>query len=320
MSADLRPAPFGARLAAAMHDAGPLCAGIDPHPALLADWGVGDDVDGLERFALTCVEAFAGSVAAVKPQSAFFERHGSRGVAVLERVVAEARAAGVLCLVDAKRGDVGSTMAAYAEAYVGDGSPLAGDAVTVSAYLGFGSLDPLLDLAETTGRGVLVLALTSNPEGVGVQHALAPASGRAVARDVAEGAAARNALRRAGGDAVIDLDRARARRGPATATSAGGVAAAADELGSVGLVVGATVGDAARRLGIDLAAVGGPLLAPGLGAQGAGPGDLEGVFGDARRAVLPAMSRELLRAGPRTGALRDAAVAAADACRAALGR
>lgn len=320
MSADHDPTPFGARLAAAMDEAGPLCAGIDPHPGLLADWGLADDVDGLERFALTCVEAFAGSAAAIKPQAAFFERHGSRGVAVLERVIAEASAANVLCIVDAKRGDVGSTMAAYADAYVGDGSPLAGDAVTVSAYLGFGSLDPLLDLAEATGRGVFVLALTSNPEGVGVQHALAPASGRAVARDVAEGAAARNTLRRVGGDAVIDLDRARARRGPSVVTTSPGGVAAAEELGSVGLVVGATVGDAARRLGIDLAAVGGPLLAPGLGAQGAGPGDLEAVFGDARRAVLPAMSRELLRAGPRTGALRDAARTAADACRAGLGR
>ncbi len=319
MSSDQHPAPFGARLAAAMDDAGPLCAGIDPHPGLLAGWGLPDDVDGLERFALTCVEAFAGSAAAIKPQAAFFERHGSQGVAVLERVIAESSAAGVLCIVDAKRGDVGSTMAAYADAYVGEGSPLAGDAVTVSAYLGFGSLDPLLDLAETTGRGVFVLALTSNPEGVGVQHALAPASGRAVARDVAEGAAARNTLRRAGGDAVIDLDRARARRSPSVVTTSPG-AADGEELGSVGLVVGATVGDAARRLGIDLAAVGGPLLAPGLGAQGAGPGDLEAVFGDARRAVLPAMSRELLRAGPRTGALRDATRTAADACRAGLGR
>lgn len=317
MSTDLITPPFGARLAAAMDEAGPLCAGIDPHPGLLADWGLDDDADGLERFALTCVEAFAGSVAAVKPQAAFFERHGSRGVAVLERVIAEARAAGVLCLVDAKRGDVGSTMAAYADAFVGDGSPLAGDAVTVSAYLGFGSLDPLLDLAETTGRGVFVLALTSNPEGVAVQHALAPASGRAVARDVAEGAAARNALRRAGGDAVIDLDRARARRGPSGGPSAG---AGGGELGSVGLVVGATVGDSPRRLGIDLAAVGGPLLAPGLGAQGGAAGDLEAVFGDARRAVLPAMSRELLRAGPRVVSLRDVARTAADACRDGLGR
>ena len=303
------PVPFGARLAAAMDALGPLCAGIDPHPALLAAWGLDDDVAGLERFALTCVEAFAGAVAAVKPQAAFFERHGSAGVAVLERVISEAGTARTVCVVDAKRGDVGSTMEAYADAFAGDGSPLAGDAVTATAYLGLGSLDPLLERAAATGRGVFVLALTSNPQGVSVQHALAPDSGRAVARDVAEGVAARNAatLSAAGGDAVIDLEGRRAR-------------AAGAALGSVGLVVGATVGDAPRRLGIDLAAVGGPLLAPGLGAQGAGPADLERVFGDARAAVLPAMSRELLAAGPDAGALREAARRAAQACAVGLGR
>ena len=335
------PVPFGARLAAAMDDLGPLCAGIDPHPALLAAWGLDDDVAGLERFALTCVEAFAGAVAAVKPQAAFFERHGSAGVAVLERVISETSAASTLCVVDAKRGDVGSTMAAYADAFAGEGSPLAGDAVTATAYLGLGSLDPLLERAAATGRGVFVLALTSNPEGVAVQHALAPDSGRAVARDVAEGVAAINAatLAAAGGDAVIDLEGRRARAdgrggregaavgdgaGAGAQARAGGAApatrSARTPLGSVGLVVGATVGDAPRRLGIDLAAVGGPLLAPGLGAQGAGPADLERVFGDARGAVLPAMSRELLAAGPDVGALREAARRAAQACAAGLGR
>lgn len=319
------PVPFGARLAAAMDAAGPLCAGIDPHPALLRAWGLDDDAAGLERFALTCVEAFAGAAAAIKPQSAFFERHGSAGVAVLERVIAEANAARTLCVVDAKRGDVGSTMAAYADAYTGDGSPLAGDAVTATAYLGLGSLDPLFERAAATGRGVFVLALTSNPEGAAVQHALAPDSGRAVARDVAEGVAVINAatLGAAGGAAVIDLERRRARADGGRACAGGGstlLPGARAALGSVGLVVGATVGDAPRRLGIDLAAVGGPLLAPGLGAQGATAAGLAAVFGDARGAVLPAMSRELLAAGPDVRALREATLRAADACRAGLGR
>ncbi len=285
--------PFGARLAAAVARDGPLCAGIDPHPALLAAWGLDDDAAGLERFALGALEGFTGSVAAVKPQSAFFERHGSAGVAVLERVVAACREAGVLCVVDAKRGDVGSTMAAYARAYAGEGSPLAGDAVTATPYLGAGSLTPLLDLAEATGRGVFVLALTSNPEGAAVQHALDPATGRSVAAGVAAAVTAHNAARRGGA-----------------------------ELGSGGLVVGATVGDAPARLGLDLAAVRGPLLAPGLGAQGATPADLLTVFGEeacASGAVLPAVSRELLAAGPSPAALRDAARRTADAARAVLG-
>ena len=112
---------FGDRLTAAIQERGPACIGIDPHASLLLDWGLADDLVSLERFALTCVEAFADLAAVVKPQSAFFERFGSRGIAVLERTIAEARAAGALVLLDVKRGDIGSTMAAYAEAYLSGG-------------------------------------------------------------------------------------------------------------------------------------------------------------------------------------------------------
>lgn len=267
-------APFGARLAAAMDDHGPLCVGIDPHPGLLASWGLPDDASGLREFGLRVVEAVGGRVAAVKPQAAFFERHGSRGVAALEDVLEAARAAGTLTIVDAKRGDIGSTMSAYAEAFLRDGSPLAGDALTVSPFLGFGSLDPAVDLALATGRGLFVLCLTSNPEGHEVQHARG-LDGRTVAASVAARAA--------------DLN--------------GG----AHPLGSVGLVVGATVGGGAAQAGVDLAAVNGPLLAPGVGAQGAGATELTRVFGGARGAVLASSSRGVLGAGPEVGALRRAA-------------
>ncbi|HEY0188548.1 MAG TPA: orotidine-5'-phosphate decarboxylase [Cellulomonas sp.] len=283
--------PFGARLGAAMSAHGPLCVGIDPHAALLSDWGLTDDVAGLRRFALTVLEAVAGRVAAVKPQAAFFERHGSGGVAVLEEVVAAGRDTGTLVVVDAKRGDIGSTMGGYADAYLRDGSPLAGDALTVSPYLGFGSLAPAVEAARATGRGLFVLALTSNPEGAAVQHAR-DADGVAVAARIAAEAAALNSVE------VTD--------------------AAAGTLGSVGLVVGATIGDAARRLGVDLASVRGPLLAPGVGAQGAGPAELADVFGAARSAVLASSSRGVLAAGPDVGALRDAARRAADAAGDAL--
>ena len=164
--------PFGARLVAAIDERGPLCVGIDPHPGLLQAWGLPTSVAGLERFALTVVEALAPTVAVLKPQSAFFESYGSAGIAVLERVLAEARQAGALVLLDAKRGDIGSTMSAYAAAYLTDGSPLAADALTVSPYLGFGSLLPAVDVALAEGRGLFVLALTSNPEGRTVQHAV----------------------------------------------------------------------------------------------------------------------------------------------------
>lgn len=279
---DTARAPFGARLAAATASRGPLCVGIDPHPGLLRDWGLDDDVVGLERFALTVVEALADRVAVLKPQAAFFERHGSRGVAVLERVLAEAASAGALTIADAKRGDIGSTMAAYADAFVGEGSPLAADAVTASPYLGFGSLRPLLDLARATGRGVFVLALTSNPEGPQVQHARTQ-DGRTVAQTILDAIAAQNA--------------------------------GATPQGSVGAVVGATVGAAGTA---HVLAVNGPLLAPGIGAQGATADDLRAVFGPALGAVLPSSSREVLRGGPGVAGLRAAAEATLEQVRAAL--
>lgn len=264
-------APFGARVSAAMSRRGPLCVGIDPHPGLLEAWGLPASAGGLERFAMTCVEALAPEIAVLKPQSAFFEAFGSRGIAVLERVVAESRAAGALVLMDVKRGDIDSTMAAYGAAYLGEGSPLAGDAVTVSPFLGFGSLGPALSLAETTGRGIFVLALTSNKEGVSVQRAVT-GDGRTVAQTIVDEAAACNAD--------------------------------ASPLGSVGLVVGATVG----RTELDLSALNGPILAPGFGAQGATVADLATVFGESLRQVLPSTSRDVLRHGPDPAALRAAAL------------
>ncbi|SHN45012.1 orotidine-5'-phosphate decarboxylase [Cryptosporangium aurantiacum] len=272
---------FGARLARAVAERGPLCVGIDPHPGLLDAWGLTSDADGVERFARTVVEALAAQVAVLKPQSAFFERFGSRGIAVLERVIRDARAAGALVLNDVKRGDIGSTVDGYAAAYLDPASPLCGDAMTASPYLGFGSLAPLIATAREHGNGVFVLALTSNPEGPQVQHAVA-ADGRTVAQTIL--------------DSVADAN------------------AGYDPYGPVGVVVGATVGDT----GHDLSRVGGPFLAPGLGAQGGTADDLRAVFGDARRAVLPSVSREVLRAGPGVSALRSAAARAADEFRTVL--
>ncbi len=212
-------------------------------------WGLNDDAAGLERFSLTVVEAVGSLAAAVKPQVALYERHGSAGMAVLERTLAAAADAGVLTIADAKRGDIGSTMAAYADAWLRDGSSLAADSVTLSPYLGFESLRPALDLAAEYGRGVFVLALTSNPEGASVQHV---GGADSVARRITEAAAAEN------------------RRYAGT-------------FGSVGLVVGATVGGALQDLRLDLAAVRGIILAPGLGAQGATAADLRATFGAAYR-------------------------------------
>ncbi len=180
------PEPFGARLRRAMDARGPLCVGIDPHASLLHAWGLADDVAGLERFSRTVVAALADRVAVLKPQSAFYERFGSRGVAVLERTVTEARDAGALVVMDAKRGDIGSTMDAYAAAYLDPGGPLFSDALTVSPYLGFDALAPAAEAAAASGAGLFVLALTSNPEGREVQRGSARAAPRSRRRCCAD--------------------------------------------------------------------------------------------------------------------------------------
>ena len=262
---------FGARLAEAKASRGPLCLGIDPHPELLRAWDLPATADGLAAFCDACVEAFAG-FAVVKPQVAFFEAYGSAGYAVLERTIAALRSAGVLVLADAKRGDIGTTMAAYAAAWAGD-SPLAADAVTASPYLGFGSLRPLLEAAAAHDRGVFVLAATSNPEGATVQRATF--DGRTVAQLVIDQAALVNR------EANRSVDPA--------------------ESGSVGVVLGATVFQPP-----DVSGLGGPVLVPGVGVQGGRPEALAGLGGALPGQLLPEVAREVLRAGPGVTELRAA--------------
>ncbi len=269
-----RPAPFGARLRDALDRRGPMCVGIDPHASLLADWGLPDDPSGLERFAMTATEALAPRVAVLKPQSAFFERHGSKGVAVLERVVATAREAGCLVLLDVKRGDIGSTSQAYADAYLDPRSPLFADAITASPFLGFASLEPMLETARAHGAGVFVLALTSNPEAPQVQGART--DGGTVAGDVLRHLSALNA--------------------------------GAGPMGSFGAVVGATIGETGEDLAIN-----GPLLVPGVGAQGGTPESVRRTFAGVLPAVVPSSSREVLASGPDPTALVAAAERAVEA-------
>jgi orotidine-5'-phosphate decarboxylase len=261
---------FGDRVAAAVRATGPLCAGIDPSPELLHQWGLDDDAHGLRTFGATCVEAFAGTVGVVKPQVAFYERHGAAGMAALERLVADAKDAGLVVVNDAKRGDIDTTAQAYADAWLGDAGPLAADAVTVHAYLGLGALRPLVRLAAGTGRGVIVVVRSSNPEGRALQQAVT-ADGPSVEDMLLAEIAALN------GSAEV----------PA---------------GTVGAVIGATL----PRSGFPLAQLRGVILAPGLGAQGAGPADVAERFaGCAPGTVLPSSSRGLLRHGPDPGTLRS---------------
>jgi orotidine-5'-phosphate decarboxylase len=277
---------YGERLEALVAGRGPLCVGIDPHPKLLASWGLTSDAAGLERCARGMIEALGSTVPVFKPQSAFFEAYGAAGIAVLERTLTDIKAAGALCILDVKRGDIGSTMDAYAAAYLSDGSPLAADAITLSPYLGFATLDGAIELADRGGRGVYVLALTSNPEGPQIQHART-GNGRSVGQIIVDDAARRNGIRRRSGAA----------------------------LGPVGIVVGATIG----QTGTDFTAFNGSILSPGIGAQGGSAADIPAVFGEASRFVLPSSSREIMSAGPTPAALRRAATQVLGEMKAALG-
>ncbi len=269
--------PFGERLARVFSRRGRLCVGIDPHASLLEEWGLPDSAAGAREFGLRVVDAAAGGAGIVKPQIAFFERHGSAGYAALEQVLEAARAAELLVIADAKRGDLGTSVDAYGEAWLTPGSPLEADAMTAVAYQGLGSLDGVLERAERFGKGVFVLAATSNPEGLPTQAAIR-ADGRTVAAGVVADVAERN---RASGS------------GASGSRSSGGGATA-----SFGVVVGATV--VLAELGLDRASFAGmPVLAPGFGYQGARGAELRELLSAAAQNVVVSASRSILADGPR---------------------
>ncbi len=276
---------FGQRLTQAFAATGQLCVGIDPHAWLLKEWGLADTAAGAEAFGRTVVEAAHGEAGIVKPQVAFFERFGSAGYAALERVLADARAAGLLVIADVKRGEIGTSMEAYGEAWLTPGSPLEADAITVNPFLGVGTLDSTLDLAVQSGKGVFLLAATSNPEGASVQKAIVqsgPRVGSTVARAILDDAA--DANRRIGRDGDPDMRMA---------------------IGSVGVVLGATLDLPSFGIDIRTPATGPlpPVLAPGFGHQGAEVADLGSIYGTFAAGVIVSESRSVLSDGPdRLGA------------------
>jgi len=274
---------FVSRFAAVRSGPGPLVWGLDPSGALLEDWGLGDTADGLDRFADIVIEAAVGTVGLVKPQSAFFERHGWRGFRTLQRLIAETRDAGLLVILDVKRGDVGTTNDAYAEAFLGAGAPLAADAVTVHPYLGLAAMNAFVTRADAAGSALLVVTRSSNPEGRAVQASRGP-SGHSVEETLLREIGALNAHLAPGGT------------GP----------------------IGAVIGPTHTEPPLDLAAMNGLFLAPGVGAQGATAADVASVFAAVPDKVMPSASRTLLMAGPDVGRLRDTAAASAAEFRAAL--
>ncbi len=269
-------APFGDRLVDAFNAYGQLCVGIDPHPYLLERWGLPDDASGLRTFGLRVVEEAAGRVGIIKPQLAFFERHGSAGYAALEEILRAARQAGLIVIADAKRGDLGTSVDAYARAWLTPGSALEVDALTISAYMGLASLEGPMSLAREHGKGLFVLAATSNPEAFALQTARISSgshAGRTVASSIVAGVGEWNASQ-------------------GSATSEHGV-------GAIGLVLGATVDFPAFELDLGgiAAKPASPVLAPGFGHQGARFTDLERLYGPAAAVTIVSASRSILASG-----------------------
>ncbi len=258
---------FGEKLDAVFDQFGHLCVGIDPHPYLFERWDFDDSPRSLKDFSLRVLDACVGKVGIIKPQVAFYERWGSAGYSALENLIERARQSGLLVIADAKRGDIGSTMQAYAQSWLSPKSHLEADAFTVSPYLGVDSLSATLQLAHAHGKGVFMLAATSNPEARSLQTAIieqGEPAGSTVARSVLQSA--------------MDSNRALG------ATSAG-------------VVLGATVRLTDYRIDTDEFA-GLPVLAPGFGFQGAEAVDAQQLFGALTKRLIITETRSILESGP----------------------
>jgi orotidine-5'-phosphate decarboxylase len=264
----VRTAHFADRLAEAVErKRSQLVVGLDPVweqlPAVLQ---TEPPASACARFCRGIVDAVESAAAAVKPQSAFFEALGPEGVAAYADVCAHARAAGLLVIADAKRGDIGSTARAYATAFLEprNGAPPLADAVTVNPYMGGDSVEPFLAAAEREGAGVFCLVKTSNPGSAEVQDARLD-DGSLLWQRVAS-------LVRAWGDRSVG----------------------ACGLSAVGAVVGATypreVEEARRLLPRTV------FLLPGVGVQGGRPSDLAPAFAPGRASALVAASRSVIYA------------------------
>ncbi|MEN9342780.1 MAG: hypothetical protein RIR24_367 [Actinomycetota bacterium] len=263
------PTSFGTALQSAFSKYGQLCVGIDPHESLLREWGLPDSAEGLRAFAFSVLEAAVDNVGIIKPQVAFFERFGSMGFKVLEDLASEASQTDLLVIMDAKRGDIGSTMSGYFEAWLSKSAPFLCDALTVSPYLGVESLTETMSAAIERGKGLFLLAATSNDEAKTLQRA--KISDQTVASDVFGHIERINKVNLAPGA----------------------------NIGSLGVVVGATVNLSATgltRLQTDESLLT-PILAPGFGAQGAHLEELSDLFQTSSRRVIASVSRSVLASG-----------------------
>lgn len=256
-----------------------FCFGIDPSPALLLDWGLKPNISGLQEFCHISTEAAINEIGIVKPQVAFFEAFGPEGLMCLQDLIRTCRNEGLLVIADAKRSDIGSTVTAYGNAWLGEDSPFGANAVTTTAGLGLRALAPVFNRAHETGSGVFVVVRSSNPEGQEVQNALIqdiPLADK-IAQDITE----------------INC----------------GTHQDSNVCGPIGAVIGATFSteaecSAAQRTISCLPAS--LFLVPGLGAQGGTFEDISNIFGAALSRVIPTSSRSVLKEGPNLDSLRCA--------------
>ena len=246
------------------------CVGIDPAPQTLIAWGLEDSSKGARSFAFTMLEAAVDTAALVKPQVAYFERFGAEGYAVLTDVIREARRQGLLVVADAKRGDIGPTIDAYGSAWLGNDAPMQVDAMTVTPYLGFASLKPLLGRAYDAGAYVFVVVRSSNPEGTTLQEHGSPKIWHQLLEDIA----------------LWEENRGHK---------------------TVGAVVGATV-PADLKYALDRLPAA-YFLAPGIGTQGATIEDVAALT-KCRRRIIVSSSRALAAKGPIVSNIRAAIRAA----------
>lgn len=273
--------PFADRYEALAAARSPLCVGLDPAPETLKAWDLPYSAEGVRVFGLEMVEALGDRVAVYKPQVAFYERFGWQGLKALEEVVRHIRSADALALADVKRMDIGHTLEAYAAAWLGDDAGTPVDAITLGAYMGSGSLKPVVARAVAAGAGVFVVVRSSNPDGITLQNARLEDE-RTIAEGLADDLTAFNAA--------------------ALSKETG--------LGPVGAVIGATLDDAEAVLERLPTAL---ILAPGIGAQGATVADVLARFGrTAAKRTLATVSRQIAHAGPARAAIREAVKQLAD--------
>lgn len=285
----MRRSDFGLRLKNSMDKYGPLCVGIDPHRKLLTDWGYNVDADGAELFAMRMLQAANGRAAAVKFQVPMFERYGSKGFSALERVLYAARQMEIITIVDCLHGGLPTTISAIADAYFKPGAPMLADAITLLPYYGARSLQGVINDALNNSRGVFVASLTSNQEGASMQTAIRQ-SGEYKDKTVAYG----------------------------IASTAQKFNKGINGMGSVGLIIGATIGQWIDDSGVDPAKFTGPILSPGYGWQGAEAKDLRTVFKGTKGNVLVTVSRFIAAYGPDIASLSQATEAIALDVRQAL--